>query len=143
MNTYGHSICHYRVEWGGTNISLNEVSGLNILVDVVQNHDSASPAPSPVKMPGMIHYTNLIFRRPIRNGDNEFYSWMNTITLNSAERRDITISLLDASHSPVTSWKVKNAFPIRYSGPVLNSNSSNIAIEELEIAHEGITVEFT
>ncbi|MDD5569841.1 MAG: phage tail protein [Bacteroidales bacterium] len=141
MDKYGHSVCHYLVEWGGTNVSLNEVSGLNIIADVVQNHDSASPVHSPMKMPGMIHYSNIIFRRHIKKGDNEFYNWINTLKLNEVERRDIVISLLNSKHEPVTTWKVKNAFPIRYSGPALYSDCSEIAMEEIEIAHEGISVE--
>ncbi len=65
---------------------------------------------------------------------------MNTIKLNTVERRDITINLLNENHELVMTWKVKNAFPVRYSGPILNANSNRAAIEELEIAHEGFSV---
>ena len=37
-------------------------------------------------------------------------------------------------------WKLIKAFPVRYSGPILNSQSDAVAMEELEIAHEGLVV---
>jgi phage tail-like protein len=66
--------------------------------------------------------------------------WMKTKQMNTIERRDIVIKLLDEEHKPIITWKVHNAFPVRYSGPVLNSNSNEVAIEVLEVAHEGIEV---
>ena len=66
---------------------------------------------------------------------------MNTIQLNTAERRDISIRLLDETHSPVMIWKVRNAFPVKYNGPFLQAQSNEVAIESLELAHEGISVE--
>jgi phage tail-like protein len=57
------------------------------------------------------------------------------------ERRDVTISLLDGEHTPVMVWKLKNAWPVSVEGPVLDAMQSEIAIESLEIAHEGIAIE--
>jgi len=56
------------------------------------------------------------------------------------ERRDIVIQLLNENHEPVIIWRAVNAFPVRLSGPVLNANTSEVAIEELELAHEGLIV---
>ena len=133
---------HYKVDWGGNNIGFSEVSGLNIYIDLLSYRDGSSPEYSPAQMPGMVHFSNIVLRRGIMKGDNDFFKWMNTQQLNTIERRDITISLIDQSHAPVVVWRVRNAFPVRYSGPVLHANSSHIAMEELELAHEGITVEY-
>ncbi|HKJ66751.1 MAG TPA: phage tail protein, partial [bacterium] len=51
------------------------------------------------------------------------------------------ISLLNENHEPVMSWKVSNAFPVKIEGPGLNSTGNEAAIETLEIAHEGLTIE--
>lgn len=75
------------------------------------------------------------------SGDNDFFNWMNTKSLNEIERRDIIIKLLNQNHEPVMSWRAANAFPVRLSGPVLNASTSNVAIEELELVHEGLTVQ--
>ncbi|HQY20163.1 MAG TPA: phage tail protein [Ignavibacteria bacterium] len=53
----------------------------------------------------------------------------------------MTIKLLNDEHSPVVKWKVRDSFPVNYSGLVLEANSSEIAMEVLEISHERLTVE--
>jgi phage tail-like protein len=80
-------------------------------------------------------------KRGITKGDNDFIRWINTVRLNAVERRDVVITLLDEDHIPLMTWRAHNAFPAKYNGPVLSGNSSDIAIEELELAHEGLTVE--
>lgn len=133
--------CHFRVDWGGSNLSFMEVSGLEIEYDVVEYREGHSPEYGSQKMPGRPKYSNIILKRGITADNNEFYNWLKTIKLNEVERRDIVISLLDCEHNPVAVWKVKNAFPVKYTGPVLNARASEVAVETLEIAHEGITVE--
>jgi phage tail-like protein len=132
---------HFRVEWGGTNVGFMEVSGLNINIDVTEYRNGADPSQTLRKMPGLIHYSNVSLKRGITKGDTDFIKWINTIRLNIVERRDVVVTLLDGDHSPVMTWKLHNAFPVKYYGPVLSGNSSDIAIEELELAHEGLTVE--
>jgi len=92
------------------------------------------------KMPGLVKYNNITLKRGLMEGDTEFIDWINTIEMNAVERRDITIQLLNERHEPVCTWGVKNAFPVRYSGPRLQANANTIAIEELELAHEGLSL---
>lgn len=132
---------HFQVDWGGTRSDFTEVSGLNITIDVISHREGSNLLESSLKIPGMISYSNIILKRPIRKSDNEFFEWIITKKLGTVERRDITIKLLNEEHSPVIIWKVKNSFPVNYSGPVLEANTSEIAMEVLELAHEGLTVE--
>jgi phage tail-like protein len=57
------------------------------------------------------------------------------------EYRDITIAILDRQHSPVVVYKLSNAWPCAYRGPVLTGNERNLALEEVEIAYEGLRVQ--
>ncbi|MPT34016.1 MAG: phage tail protein, partial [Flavobacterium sp.] len=57
------------------------------------------------------------------------------------ERRSVTISLLDETGAPAITWKVKNAFPVKLQASDLKADASEVAIETLEIAHEGLTIE--
>ncbi|HAY35150.1 MAG TPA: phage tail protein [Ignavibacteria bacterium] len=132
---------HFQVDWGGSRNDFSEVSGLNILIDTISHREGANLNETTSKIPGMITYSNIILKRPVRKNDNEFFEWINTKRLGTAERRDVTVKLLNEDHSPVVIWKVKNSFPVRYSGPVLRGGTSEIAMEELELAHEGLTVE--
>ena len=73
-------------------------------------------------------------------GDNDFFNWIDTKSNGNIERRDVVINLLDDTHAPIFTWKVKNAFPIKYIGPFLISDDSEVALEMLELTHEGLTV---
>ena len=92
-------------------------------------------------MPGRPKYDNIVLKRGIIPKDNEFFKWLNTAALNQVDRRNLTISLLNENHEPVMSWKVKNAFPVKIEGPVLKATGNEVAIETLEVAHEGLLIE--
>lgn len=133
---------HFSVDWAGTNIGFSEVSGLNIENKLIEYRDGASPEYSKIKMPGMTEFGNITLKRGMFKGDNEFYNWLNSISLNTVERRDLTISLLNESHEPVVTWKIKNAFPIKIQSTDLKADGGEVAIEQLDIAHEGLTIEY-
>lgn len=132
---------HFRVEWGGTNIGFSEVSGLTIENDVIEYRDGVSPEYSKLKMPGMRKFSNITMKRGVFKGDNEFFKWLNSISLNTVDRRDLTISLLNESHEPVVVWKIHNAFPVKIQSTDLKADGNEVAIEQLDLAHEGLTIE--
>jgi phage tail-like protein len=132
---------HFLIEWGGTKIGFSEASGLEVTTELIEYRDGASPEYSKIKMPGMQSYSNITLKRGIFQGDNEFYDWWNTVALNTIERRDLIISLLNESHEPVVVWKVKNAWPLKVQSTDLNATGNETAIETMEIAHEGLTIQ--
>ena len=141
MTEYPQPAYHFRVDWGGTRIGVSEVSGLSIERAVTEHFDGSDPVSTARKMPGIVKFTNIVLKRGLVSGDNEFFEWFNTAQLNTVERRDMTIMLLDEQHQPRVVWKVRNAFPCKYSGPELRANSSAAAFETLELAHDGLVVE--
>lgn len=132
---------HFQVEWGGSKIGFTEVSGLDVETEVIEYRDGASPEYVKTKMPGMQKFSNITMKRGTFQGDNEFYDWWNTVALNTIERRDITISLLNENHEPVVVWKVKNAWPSKVQSTDLKSDGNETAIESIEVAHEGVTIQ--
>ncbi len=140
-NTYPLVKFHFSVDWGGTNIGFTEVSGLDVETEMIEYRHGASPEFSKIKMPGMQKYSNITLKRGSFANDNEFYKWWNTVSLNTIERRDITISLLNEEHAPVIVWKVKNAFPLKVQSTDLKGDGNETAIETLEIAHEGLSIQ--
>lgn len=134
---------HFMADWSGTRTGFSEISGLSMNVSVTELTNGADPMHSTRKIPGRMHYSNIILKRGIVKGDSDFYNWMQSINMSTVDRRNIVVSLLDENHLPVVSWKIKNAFPVRFSGPILIANASSIAIEELELTHEGFTMEMS
>ena len=114
---------------------------MEVEVDTIEYRDGASPEYQVVKMPGRPKYANIILKRGVWTGDNEFFDWWNSIQLNRVERRDMVIALLNENHEPVMIWKVRNAFPVKVSWNPLRSVGNEILLEQLEVAHEGMVVE--
>lgn len=132
---------HFQVEWGGTKIGFTEVSGLDVETEVVEYRDGASPEYSKIKMPGMQKFSNITLKRGTFKSDNDYFKWWNTVKLNTIERRDITISLLNEEHAPVITWKVKNAWPSKVQSTDLKAEGNEVAIESMEIVHEGLSIQ--
>ena len=132
---------HFQVEWGGSKIGFTEVTGLDVSTDVIEYREGSSLEYHKIKMPGMLKFSNITLKRGTFKGDNDFYKWFNTIALNTVERRDLIISLLNENHEPVVVWKIKNAFPVKVQSTDLKSDGNEVAIESVEIAHEGLTIQ--
>ena len=140
MASYPLPKSHFQVQWGGERIGFTEVTGLDIQVEAIEYREGSSPEYAKIKMPGMHKFSNITLKRGTMTGDSDFYKWLNTIALNTAERRDIIISLLNETHAPVMTWKAKNAFPIKVQASDLKSDGNEVAIESVEIAHEGLAL---
>jgi len=132
---------HFQVEWGGSKIGFTEVSGLDITTEVIEYRDGASPEYSKIKMPGQRKFSNITLKRGSFKSDNEFYNWFNTVSLNTIERRNLTVSLLNENHEPVIVWKVKNAWPTKITPTDLKADGNEVAVESIELAHEGLTIQ--
>ena len=140
MATYPLPKFHFIVQWGGARIGFTEVTGLDIQVEAIEYREGNSPEYSKVKMPGMHKFSNITLKRGSIAGDSEFYKWINTISLNTVERRDVVISLLNEAHEPVMTWKAKNSFPVKVQASDLKSDGNEVAIETIELAHEGLNL---
>lgn len=140
-NKYPLPAFYFQVNWGDNmSINFSEVSGLNVDTEVIEYRDGASKEFSTIKMPGMKKFSNLTLKRGSMSKDNNFFDWWNTVQLNTIERRDITISLLNEKHEPSIVWNIKNAFPIKVDSGSLKSTGNEVLIESLELAHEGLTI---
>lgn len=141
MANYPLPAFHFKVEWGGQNVGFSEASGLTQEVQLIEYRDGNSPDYSTIKMPGLHKFNNITLKRGIMKGDNEFFKWLNTVKLNTIERRNLTISLLNEEHEAVMVWKAVNAFPVKVEGPGLKASGNEVAIESIELAHEGLTLQ--
>ncbi len=136
---YPMSKFHFRVEWGGERLGFTEVTGLDMQVEAIEYREGSSPEYSKIKMPGLHKFSNITLKRGTVEGDSDFYKWIKTVNLNKVERRDVIISLLNETHSPVMSWKAKNTFPVKIQASDLKADGNEVAIETLELAHEGLS----
>jgi phage tail-like protein len=130
----------FRVTWEGAEISFSEVMGLNVETDLIEYRHGNNKEFHKVKMPGMQKFPNVTFKRGVFKNQNQFYDWWNTVSLNTIQRRTIVVTLQDETDKPVVTWNIKNAWPIKVTSPDLKSDVSEVAIETIEVVHEGITI---
>ncbi len=65
----------------------------------------------------------------------------NDFVLGKGKRKDGLIALLDEARQPAKIWRFKAGIPMKWTGPALNASQSSVAIESLEISHEGLFME--
>jgi phage tail-like protein len=119
--------------------SFSEVSGLDVSIDVIDYREGNSGGPFAQKLAGLNHVSNVVLKRGLTS-DLSLWAWINSVVTGTIQRREIQIILLDQTDKPVLVWKIHNAWPCKWTGPILNANSGDVAIETLEIAHEGLEI---
>jgi phage tail-like protein len=132
---------HFTVSWGGDNIGFSEVSGLSVENQPIEYRDGLMSAKTlPLKRPGLRKAGNISLKRGLVTGNNDLYTWFHNSGEPNVTRRTLVITLLNDEGNPVFVWTISEAWPVKCEGPGLKASGNEIAIETLELAHEGITV---
>ncbi|MCM1493441.1 MAG: phage tail protein [Muribaculaceae bacterium] len=140
MATYPYGRFRYKVEIDGlTAGGFSEVTGFDASIDVMEYREG-DMVQTPMKIPGLKKYGNITLKKGLADS-KALYDWMDKGVTGEVERKTITITLLDAMEKPAASWRVINAWPLKYTAPEFNATSSEVAVESIEIAHEGMTRE--
>jgi phage tail-like protein len=88
---------------------------------------------------GAVSFSTLILRRGMSD-NSDLWAWWGTVTLNGgfSRRMDLQIQHLDLEGNPIRRWTIRRALPVKFKSSDLNARSTEIAIEELHLAHEGL-----
>ena len=132
---------HFTVEWGDIDVGFQEVTGLEMETQFIEYRAGNDPSLVTQKIPGLKKHGTITLKKGVFKDDLSFYEWFEEVQTNPDRRETVTISLLDEEESPVMVWRVENAFPVKVSGPDLKSDANEIALESIELAHEGIVQE--
>lgn len=140
---------HFQVEWGeGFRIGFTEVSGLDFETEVIEYRSGESKKYNKTKQPGLTKFSNITLKRGTFEGDFDYFKeWKKTYFFQegnktgSKYRRPITIKLLNENHEPIITWKLENAWPSKVQSTDLKADGNEVAIETMELVHEGLTIE--
>lgn len=131
---------HFQVDWGGAKISFTEVTGLITEREKIEYRHSDSKDFGKIVMPGMRKHNHVTLKRGVFENDIDYHAWYEEVADDRVnKRRDVTIRLLNEKHQPVAAWKAARCFPLKVTAPDLKSDANEIAVEAIEIAHEGLT----
>lgn len=91
-------------------------------------------------MPGLVQFNDVSMKKGVFVGDNSYWDWYSTIKMNTINRITVVIQLLDENAGPIMTWTLNNAWPKQITGPDLNSQANDVAIQSIDIAHEGLVI---
>lgn len=140
LEAYPYKSYRFKVEIGGVMVAgFSEVSGFDATFDVVEYREGDAADNTPRKQPGLVKYSNIVFKRGVID-EIEFFNWIDEIDKGqiTQDRKTVTVQLYNDEDTVVASWQILRAWPCKYTGPELKGNSSEIAMESIEFAHEGL-----
>ena len=128
---------NFKLEIEGITVAgFSEVTGLNQESNVIDYREGQEPI-TPRKLPGLNKFGNITLKRGI-SPDLSVYNWRKTVTDGDIERRNASIVLHNEKHEEVVRWNLVNAWISKYVGPDLKANANEVAIESVELTHEGV-----
>jgi phage tail-like protein len=92
------------------------------------------------KLPGLKKFPNIVLKRGII-GDPALWNWILLGANGQTDRKQGSVILLNENHEEVMRWNFQRAWPSKYTGPQLGATKSEVALESLELAHEGCYVD--
>lgn len=119
--------------------SFTEASGLETEVSPIEYRNGSEDI-TVRKMPGLKKFTNITLKRGI-TGDIDFWNWILDAMQGQVERAEGSIVLLNETRQEVMRWNFRRGWPCKYTGPGLNAVNNEIAMETLEICHEGLEID--
>jgi phage tail-like protein len=129
---------NFRVEIDGVALAaFSEVSGLESETDVIE-YRTGTESNTVRKLPGLTKHANLVLRRGVTQ-DAELWNWRKTVVDGNVDRRNGSIVLIDDDRTEVLRWNFVDGWISKWVGPTLNAKGNEVAIETIEIAHEGLS----
>ena len=119
-----------------TRAGFTEVSGLETSQEVVEYREG-SELTTVRKLPGLTTYTNIMLKRGWTQ-DSELWEWRKTTIDGLTQRRAGSIILLDEAREEALRFNFREGWICKWEGPQLNSTTNEVAIESIEICHEGL-----
>lgn len=113
-----------------------ECSGLDTAQDPVEYREG-NEGLTVRKLTTLVKYSNITLKWGITE-DSELWDWRKTIMDGNDERRNGSIILLDTKGEEKVRWNFREGWPTKWTGPTFNATGSEVAVETLEIAHEGL-----
>jgi phage tail-like protein len=113
-----------------------EVEGLAVSIDAVEYRVGNEKTSGVRTFPGLRRYSKVTLKRGLLT-DTRLWDW---IDADPPDKRTVVITLLDEQRVPQVRFVLRQAWPCKWTGPDLNATASDVAIESVELTHEGLEV---
>jgi len=116
----------------------NEVTGLQAEVEV-QDYREGGMNEYLHRLPGPVRYPSHLILKYGLADQNTLRDWHQDVCRGLIRRKSGAIILLDSAGEEKFRWNFFGAYPVRWSGPELRANTAAVAMETLELAHNGLS----
>jgi phage tail-like protein len=121
---------------GITKAGFSECTGLNAETNVIEYREGGDDIVTR-KLPGLSKFGNVTLKTGLTT-DNSLFTWHKDVMDGNITRQNVSITVLDEGRNEQVRYNLLNAWPSKYTAPDLKANANEIAIEAIEIAHEGM-----
>lgn len=111
-------------------------SGLEMSLDIEEYKEGGRNGYA-LRFPTRVKWSNIILKRGVSAG-TALWDWHYGFVKGQGKRRDGIVTLLNDLRLPNNIWYFRRGLPVKYTGPTMNASENNVAIEAIEIAHEGV-----
>lgn len=128
---------NYTVEIDGiTRAGFSDVSGLDSTIDVHEYREGGENT-TVRKLPGPTKYSNIVLKWGLTD-DRELYDWHLDCVKGTVSRKNGSVVARDLQGNEVVRWNFRSAWPTKWDGADFSAKGNDVAIETLELAHEGV-----
>lgn len=132
---------NFLVETGGVLAAgFSEVTGMNGEIQAVEYREGRDVQANTRKLPGLAKYGNVTLKRGVLLNNQDFFKWFKTGVDGQILRLDISILLLDELRQEQVRWNLTQAWVAKYVAPDLKAAANEVAVNSLELAHEGLRI---
>jgi phage tail-like protein len=137
IDPYGNFNFLVEIE-GITRAAFQEASGFDSSVDITEHREGGDNI-TMRKLPAMVKYSNITLKWGLTD-DRELYDWHRQWVTGdpAATRKSGSVILLNRQGQEEMRWNFYNAWPAKWTGASFNAEGTDVAIETMELAHEGI-----
>jgi phage tail-like protein len=129
---------NFLLEIGGiARAGFRECSGLESSQDPI-DYREGNEGLTARKLPGLNKYANLTLKRGMTD-DSDLWNWRKSAMDGTVVRQSGSVVLLDEKGEEKVRWNFREGWPMKWTGPSFNATGNEVAIETLEIVHEGLT----
>jgi phage tail-like protein len=127
----------FKVELGEDTYAFKEISGLDAEVETTTYRHGNSRQKSDFIISSRPKFNDVTLKKGLFTKDTKLYSWFKS-NLNSPDRKDVSISLMNELNNKELTWKLISAFPKKITFSDFNSQESGIAIETVVLSCEDL-----
>ena len=134
-----YRVYNFRVEIDGIDRGgFRECTGLDSTQEPTEYREGTDRAITVRKLSGLVKYSNISLKWGLSD-DTDLWAWISSSTEGNTERRNGSIVLMNDRGEETARWNFREGWPTSWKGAAFNATSNEVAIETLEIAHEGLT----